>query len=175
MKELLKIVKHHTNQKISDINNTVIMHNFIIDICNTSSPETGIQLSRKHFKLMQELREFSNNYIYRHERLSIYQNYAALIIESIYQTLKKVFDKYETIKEIKKQYGDIFPTLSGYFIKWLYKYSQNNDGFSRDNRYKNIAIYDLSCEKDYIQAIIDFISSMTDSFAIEVFNELTSF
>lgn len=89
MKELLKIVKHHTNQKISDINNTVIMHNFIIDICNTSSPETGIQLSRKHFKLMQELREFSNNYIYRHERLSIYQNYAALIIESIYQTLKK--------------------------------------------------------------------------------------
>jgi len=28
---------------------------------------------------------------------------------------------------------------------------------------------------NYLQAIIDFISGMTDSFAVKVFNELTSF
>jgi len=168
-----KQLEEHTG--IPDINNTLIMHNFIIDICRSSSPEQGIRLSRKHYELMQKLREFSRDYIYRHERLATYQKYAGLIIETIYETLRKVFDGYRTIIAAEKEYGEVFPTLSRYFIKWLQKYSRDYGGFVRDSKYKNSAIYDLSCEKDYIQAIIDFISSMTDSFAIEVFNELTSF
>jgi dGTPase len=36
-------------------------------------------------------------------------------------------------------------------------------------------VYDIENEVDYKRAIVDYISGMTDSFAIKVFHELTSF
>lgn len=175
IKELLKIVKAHTNQRLSEINNTVIMHNFIIDICNNSTPEGGIRFSQDHFNLMKELREFSYTYIYKHERLSTYQKYAQLVIESIYITLKKAYKDDDTIKQLDLQYGDIYPNLTQRFVQWLKKYSNDYAGFVRESKYKNKVLYDLSRQKDYLQAIIDFISGMTDNFAIRIFEELTTF
>lgn len=175
VKELLKIVKAHTNQRLSDINNTIIMHNFIIDICNNSTPETGISFSQDHFNLMKELREFSYTYIYKHERLSTYQKYAQLVIESIYITLKKAYKDDDTIKQLDLQYADIYPNLTQRFVQWLKKYSKDCAGFVRDSKYKNKVLYDLSRQEDYLQAIIDFISGMTDNFAIRIFEELTTF
>ena len=174
-KELLKIVKDHTNEKISDINNTVIMHKFIIDICKNSTPERGIGFTSNNFNLMKELREFSYNNIYTHERLSTYQKYAQLVIESIYTTLKQEYNRHDTINEIVLEYGDIFPVLTQHFVEWLKKYSNDYNGFERDKRYENTVLYDLSDRNHYIQAVIDFISGMTDHFAISLFNELTTF
>jgi len=45
----------------------------------------------------------------------------------------------------------------------------------RDPMYMNRVIYSLDKKDDYIMAIIDYISSMTDHFAIKIFNELTTF
>lgn len=175
LKELIKIVKKNTGESLSEINNTAIMHKFIVDICNSSSPNSGICLSKNHFSLMKELRAFSSEYIYQHERLKIFINYAQLILESIYKTLKKGYRKKDTLKEINSKYYNTYPLLISTFSDWLRKYSDNNDGYSRESKYKNCILYDMNDEKQYLQAIIDFISGMTDSFAIKVFNELTTF
>ena len=44
-----------------------------------------------------------------------------------------------------------------------------------ENKLGNKQIYDISEETDYKNAIIDFISGMSDNFAINVYNELISF
>ena len=43
-------------------------------------------------------------------------------------------------------------------------------------RYKNYKIYGcLETKEIYVQAIIDFISGMTDRYAVEVYNELLKY
>ena len=175
MGKLNKIVEPNIGQRITEINNTAIMHNFVIDICSNSSPQTGIRMTRQNFNFIKELREFSNEYIYRHERLYLYKDYARMIIESIYTTLKNTFNGERTMEEIESRYLNIFPTLAGDFIGWLKKHAKDSNGFKRDAKYKSIPIYNLSKEEDYLQAIIDFISGMTDIYAIRIFGELTSF
>ena len=40
---------------------------------------------------------------------------------------------------------------------------------------KNKILFSLNNEKDYYQAIIYYISGMTDNFAIEIYNEIIHF
>lgn len=177
LKKLLTIVQKNCNVSLTKVNNTVIIHKFILDICNSSSPEHGIRFSQNHFTLMEELRAFSEENIYAHERLSIFKSYAKLIIESIYKTLEGAYKKENTLKELEGKYLGVFHLLTKHFIEWLQKYAYNHthSEFKRNKKYKNLLLYDMTDEKDYIQSIIDFISGMTDSFAIKVFNELTTF
>ena len=107
--------------------------------------------------------------------MSTYQKYAQLIIESIYLTLKKAYKAQDTINELESEYGGIFPVLTQRFAQWLKKYTRDYPGFTRDKKYKNKVLYDLNSQEDYLQAIIDFISGMTDNFAIGLFEELTTF
>lgn len=44
-----------------------------------------------------------------------------------------------------------------------------------EKKLANKQIYNISEETDYKNAIIDFISGMSDNFAIDVYNELISF
>lgn len=174
-KELIDLVEDSIKEKISEFNNTFIMHKFIIDICNTSDPNDGIRLSPNYFELMKRLRDFSTKHIYKHKRLEIYKQYAKLIIESIYSVLKEAYRGEDTINELNLRYSEIYPLLTKYFVEWLKKYSKNIRGYEREGKYKNDIIYDMKNYMNYLQAIIDFISGMTDSFAVKVFNELTSF
>jgi dGTPase len=69
--------------------------------------------------------------------------------------------------ENKKQ---IFPKLIQSFEKWLIAYSDY------PQRAKENIIYPIDKNKEtYSRCIVDFISSMSDSFAIEMFTELTTF
>jgi len=71
--------------------------------------------------------------------------------------------------------------MVSYFEKWLSKYCDTdivpngelkNEAFSCDNK----KIYSkLETKQVYAQAIIDFISGMTDRFAVKLFNELISY
>ena len=69
-----------------------------------------------------------------------------------------------------------YPKLINDFVDYLDKYV-SVDLLGRNSRfykkYNNEKIYDCLDEKEqYIQAVIDFISGMTDRYAIEVYNEL---
>jgi dGTPase len=174
LNQLKKITGISSKVNLTEINNTVLMHNFIMDLCTSSTPEKGISFSPEHLELINSLKEFNYKYIYLHERLETFHGYAELIIRSIFNTLGRYYKGNETLVEIEKL-KSIYPILARYFSEWLVKYSDLNNRTAQDNTYKNEIIYKMSDEKDYLRAVADFISGMTDSFAIKVFNELTSF
>ena len=85
--------------------------------------------------------------------------------------LKKFYRGEKTLAEIAR-YKEVYPIFSKVFNEWIVKYAAL-DG--RNKRYKNKTLYDLRDENDYNKAIIDFISGMTDSFAIKMFDEIITF
>lgn len=172
VKELLKIVRPYSRSRMKELNNTVLMHDFIIDLCRHSNPKNGIRISQDTLHLMNSLKKFNNENIYYHQRLDTYREYAKLIIGSVFQALKGLYRGGKTFEEIKR-YSGIYPTLVSVFLEWLLKYTHSKE---RPLRFKNAVLYDLSKgESEYVRAIIDFISGMTDMFAIKVFNEITTF
>lgn len=171
--KLIKISKKY-NEKV--INTTVIIHNFIISICENSSPENGIRLSDEHNQMLKEVKDFNKKAIYRNPKFDVYRNYAALIIRSIYDTLMKAFDYEKTNKKLAKM-ERAYPTLINDFLHHLNQYSAiqpHNSNLAKElSCYKNTKIYgNLDSKVIYAQAIIDYISGMTDRYAITIFNEL---
>lgn len=163
------------------LSNTVVMHEFIMDLCRESTPNKGIRLSSKYFDFMNALKEFNYANIYGHERLKTYSKYAGLILQSIFDVLKGLYSS-DSILEPLLENREFYPTLITYFIDWLLKYSDLREKTDlpeqykeKTKKYKNNIVYHLGDKQDYIRAIADYISGMTDSFAIKVFQELTGF
>lgn len=172
--ELIQIGREFGITKVYEITNTLLMHDFIIDLCKTSSPDKGIAFSPEYLDLINKLKEFNYRYIYKHERLNNYTRYARLIVDSIYRTLFKSYNGENTLVNLER-YREIYPTLMATFSEWLAKYSDVGRKTTRGNKYRNEALYRLGSRQDYIQAIVDYISGMSDSFAIRIFNEITMF
>lgn len=158
------------------INTTVIMHNLIIDVCTHSSPTAGICLSKEYAKKLKEIKEFNYEVIYDNKRLKNFENYAKLVIESLFSQLLSAYNGESTFDElsIMKKY---YPIFVSDFYEWLSKYV--NQDIVPDSLKKEILlcdnkkIYDsLNSREIYIQAIIDYISGMTDGYAIKAYNEL---
>lgn len=165
LKELREISKVY-GEKI--INTTVIIHNFIISICENSSPEAGIRLSEEHNKMLKRIKDFNYRAIYKNPKFDVYRKYVALVIRSIYDTLIESYDGDNTINKLKEKVN-AYPTLIHDFCKYLKTYFS----LEKDVRYKNKKIYGkLETREIYAQATIDYISGMTDRYAIEIFNEL---
>ena len=177
------------------INTTVIIHNFITSICSNSTPESGIRLSDEHNEMLKAIKDFNYNTIYTNSKFEVYRKYAALIIRSIYDTLMDSYDAEEGINTIYKLLikKKSYPQLIKNFVNHLLIYSDvpadiYNDIYSvlypdayydagseeeLKEEYKNRKIYGLlETNKVYAQAIIDYISGMTDRYAVEIFNEL---
>ena len=178
-KEISKLIGIAKKYDEKVINTTVIIHNFIISICENSSPENGIRLSDKHNSMLDEVKAFNNEAIYRNRKFDVYRNYAALIIRSIYDTLMKAYDGQKTPYRLL-QMIKVYPTLIKDFLQHINQYStivpSKLEVAKQVEKYKNIKIYgNLETEEIYAQAIIDYISGMTDRYAITVFNELIKY
>lgn len=171
IQELIKTVRPYTEARIRELNTTVIMHDFIIDLCQNSDIVKGICLSPNNLSLMKSIKDFNYDRIYNHWKIENYKKYAELVIRSIFDMLKRFYSGKSTFKEVEK-YGEIYPTLANVFYEWLSKYTEHE---KRDKKFNNLVLYDIESKRDYIKAIIDFISGMTDSFAIKVFNEIIMF
>lgn len=161
---------------IENINNTVLIHNFTADLCSHSSPQNGIRLSENYFKLINMILHFNCECIYEHKRLRHYHEYANLIIVSIFDALNEMYQGTDTFNDYNlKEWTKRFPMLTKHFYGWLMKFSDLNAAGIRIHEYNNELLYYLYDKLDYIQAVIDFISGMTDQFALSIFNEITSF
>ncbi len=176
--KLLKIAR--TNDE-DVLNTTVIMHNLIIDICKNSTPEKGIILSDKSLSHLKEVKDFNYDYIYRNARFEPFKQYAELVITQIFEFLYSKYDGKHTWASLNDS-EKAFPLLIRSFEKWIAKYCFTEilpKGTKLEKislEAENKKIYeDISNEKVYIRAIIDYISGMTDSFAIKVFNELLKY
>ena len=165
LNELANITKTSSRTSNSSIINTLVT-----DICENSSPEEGIKLSKESLEMMNKIKEFNYKYIYGAKRMIPSDRYFDVVINQIFDILKDTYDGKDTVKRIK-EFEKYYPNLLNGFYGWISKYWNigNREGL------KNKVIFDINNEKDYIQAIIYYISGMTDKYAIDVYNEIIKF
>lgn len=164
--DLLKISNIYGEKTI---NTTVLIHNFITSICENSSPDEGIRLSDEYNDMLKAVKAFNYERIYRNPKFEVYRKYASLIIRSIFDTLINRYEGADTVKRLQ-ELKDTYPSMITDFTEQIFCYS---DIGPADVRYQNKKIYGkLERREIYAQAIIDYISGMTDRYAISIFNEL---
>lgn len=174
LEELSEILTTINSEPFKVINNTVLIHRFVIDLCNNSYPTDGLCFSEPYRLAINKIKHFNYKHIYLHPRLNNYEKYCKLIIESLFNALSinnTVIDPHSFIENQSKFY----PSLIMHFKNWLIKYSNYAPNLRSTNNYQNVIIYDIHKKRDYNKAIIDFLSAMTDKFALEMYNELIRF
>lgn len=174
LRELSHILSYKTKLQLRDINNTVLMHDFITDLSTQSTPENGIMFSEKYLELINSVKSFNYKHIYNHPRLKYFHAYADLIVTTIFEVLMNQYKKEHTFEEIAKL-KEIYPELSASFYNWLVTYAGTDLQQRKLYKVENELIYDITKRNDYVKAIIHYISSTTDHFAMKLFTEITRF
>lgn len=175
--ELLRMARANDERAV---NTTVIMHNMIIDICQHSSPENGIGMSSQFNQQLNEIKAFNYEHIYGHKRLKPFKHYAELVLFQIFNELMSFYDGKHTWNALEEN-RRFTPILVDSFQKWLARYCSveivpNGTLKALALSCENIKIYqELETREIYVQAIIDYISGMTDRFAITLFNEMLEY
>ena len=161
----LKDLRDTMNLSENDaINNTIIINNLIYDLCENSNEKVGLKFSDKSFEFIKKLKDFNYKYIYTDERLQPSRTYFEIVITTIYNTLKKYYKEKELTT---KKYPEIIKD----FEKWLKMYWN----CERYEICKNKSIFNIENEEEFYQAIIYYISGMTDNYAIDTYNKIISF
>lgn len=159
------------------VNTTVLINDLIVDMCQQSSPERGLCFSDEYFKFILELKKFSFTKIYKHWRLVEFQHYAKIVLETIYRTLMNTQVYAENGREASVLKN--FPKLCVEFENWLVKYSNymphNQKDRKRIYRYDTKQVFDVTNDESFQKCVIEFISGMTDQFAIEIYDEIIQF
>lgn len=159
---------------IQELNNTVIMNELVCDLIENTNLSGGVRFSDYYFSLAKEIKDFNYEKIYNHPRLHFFRKYAELIIQSIFAKLQSYYCGTATKERLERD-EPVYPELIKYFSSWMVKYSSSFAEERTRLKHKNTAVYDLENGEDYTRAIVDFISGMTDSFALKCFRELTTF
>ena len=155
------------------LNNTKIINDLVVDICQNSSPEMGLCFSAEKLKLIDNIKKYNYDNIYNNPRMEASNEFFKVVINRIYNTLKNMYsDSKNSIAEKFNQYEKFYPQIVSQFREWLNKYCIIND--RKNSNLANTVLFDLN-ERDYCKAIIEFISGMTDNFAIDVYNEIVRF
>ncbi len=152
------------------INNTVIINHLIWDLCQNSSPQTGLCFSDETFNLLKEIKEFNYKHIYTARRLKPAIRYFSIVLNEIYFTLKSTYDGKSTIYKMRKL-KKMYPEVISNFQEWLENYWNQQ----RKDVNQNDIIIDMDDEKSFSKAIIYYISGMTDNFAIDTYNKIIGF
>ena len=155
----------------ANLNNTNIIGDLIADLCINSSLEDGLKFSENTFEKIKRLKQFNYKYIYKHKCMKPSERYFSLVLNEIFNTLNECYDGMNTLEKlnsIKPFYTKVIDT----FIKWISCYW--NIEIDRTHL-KNKILYDMNNRKDYQKAIITYISGMTDSYAIETYNDIVKY
>ncbi len=161
LEELYNLLEINKNEKI---NNTNIVNDLVYDLCMNSSIENGLCFSERMFNKMNKIKKFNYQNIYLSDKLIASNEYFALVINKIFEVLK---ESYHNKTKIQENY---FAVISD-FEEWL----KNYWNIERAENNKNKVLFDINNEKDYIKAIIYYISGMTDNYAIKMYNKIIKF
>ena len=155
----------------ANLNNTNIIGDLIADLCLNSSANEGLKFSTATFEKIKRLKQFNYKYIYKHKCMNPSERYFSLVLNEIFNTLNECYDGMNTLEKlnsIKPFYTKVIDT----FIKWISCYWN----IETDRTHlKNKILYDMNNIKDYQTAIITYISGMTDSYAIETYNDVVKY
>ena len=164
------------------VNTTVLINDLIVDLCEQSTPEKGLCFSDEYFRFILELKKFNFAHIYNHWRLSEFAIYAENVIGTIFRTLQRAKPYAESgrIAHALRTYPTHFAT----FEDWLIKYTAYQPFIPERHsyvdkkqilKYNTRVVFDVHDEESYTKCIIEYISGMTDQFAIKVYEEIISF
>jgi dGTPase len=173
--ELGSIVEKIKKVEVHQISNTLLMHDFINNLCEMSNPKDGILFSPVYLELINKVKEFNYKNIYLHPRLKYYNDYAKLVLTSIFEQLEGIFQTPAMLKKELESMEKIYPSLVGSFAYWLMKYSNIDPDERKSTKFGNKIVYHIENRSGYIKSVVDYLSSMTDQFAVKIFSELTRF
>ena len=154
----------------SRTSNSAIINRLVTDICENSSPDEGIRLSKTAVEMMDKIKSFNYKYIYGAKRMMPSNKYFELVINQIFDILINTYEEENTPNKILEM-SKYYPNLSNNFYNWIVKYWNIGNRTGLNNK----IIFDINKKEDYIQAIIYYISGMTDKFAIDMYNEIIHF
>ncbi len=170
-KSLIDELQEELSQVLGEkINNTVLINRFISNICENSSPEKGIAMSRELKEAMDVMNAFNLKNIYRCERVEYSDKFFDLVLSQIFSLLSGSFKGWDTLAELGK-IAKYYPNMIARFTEWLLVYTD----MKNTDIYRNKTVFDISNEKEYKKAVITYMSGMTDKFAIDTYNEIISF
>lgn len=173
--ELLEVV--HTiypNIKINELNTSSFTHSLVLNLCSNSTIENGLRFSDDCFEVLKLVKAFNYKNICRHPRILTFMKYATLILETIFEQLG-VNISGSNVRTVIEKERLLYPKLYTTFEGWLTKYSDYDLKEKENRNCKNKLIYHLDNEQEYKNCVLDFISGMSDTFAIDTFNEIISF
>lgn len=155
LQQLQKIMSSHLGEKVEP-NNTNIVNLFINDVVQNSSPDKGIGFSTPVLRVMDDIKEFNYKNVYLRPELKKINGKTA---EDI---MRPVFDYYDTgwNKPIRRN-----PVLAT-FHNWYLRYAEN---VKRPQNCENKILYN---QTNRTQAVVDFISGMTDKYILKVFKRI---
>ena len=175
LKELYALGKIYGQETV---NTSVIIHELMNDLVKNSSIDKGICFSDDKLNFINEIKKFNYDKIYNSKKLDYYKGYSELIINSIFEELIKYYDGENTIVNLDKNLNESQGILIKEFKNWIIKYCDEDilQDCSLGGSYNNEKIYGkLDTKYIYTEAVIDFISGMTDSYAIKCFEGLITF
>lgn len=172
LNELKLTLSQSLGYNFEKVNTTNLIHNMIMNLVENSNPENGLNFSDDYFKLMNAVKSYNYQHIYRHKRLSHYQKYARLILTSLYEVLFSVYsDEKLDFSEIERFYPDV----KNSFNKWLIKYSDLDLKLRDELAYGNKVVYSIKDENSFKEAVLMYISLMSDQYALSQFEQIVSF
>ncbi len=160
------------------VNTTVLINDFVVDLCENSTPETGLQFSENYAKFIIELKKFCFANIYNHWRLQEFQRYAQNVLETIFRTLMRT-EPFAKNGQLPFNAND-YPSLAKPFEEWLichsnYKKANTTKNLREFLRYDTPTIFDVNNSESFKKCVIEFMSGMSDNYAIQAFKEIISF
>lgn len=155
------------------VNTTVLINDMIVDLCDHSSVENGISFSRPYFDFIVELKKFCYSNIYNHWRLVEFQNYARDVLGTIYRALMRIMPYAQNRK--LDQCLRYTPNLERTFLSWCKRYSNYDMSYRKIHRLQTKEVFDVNNAESWEKCVIEYISGMTDQYAISVFEEILSF
>ncbi len=99
------------------------------------------------------------------------ERYFSLVLNEIFNTLNECYDGINTLEKLNIE-RPFYPKVIDTFIKWISCYWNIETDRSH---LKNKILYNMNDIKDYQKAIITYISGMTDSYAIETYNDIVKY
>ena len=81
------LLAKYQDVSLKEINNTILISNFVSDLIQSSNRDSGICLSCESLELMNRIKEISKDIIYNSHRLECYKKFAELMLKSIFEVL----------------------------------------------------------------------------------------